>query len=152
MRWFSRLKEKEKIKRKKKRNEKKGWKKRRTSVEEHGYIFSRLQKESNIFLIRCSYARYTDSSRLIRQPRNKTRSRGQVVFSKLVFLPGAYNYWLPFLRCPPNVCTCRLKGCEPWAKMAYLTVRDQSLDSQLRIFGAPASLTQRRRTLPPDIS
>lgn len=47
--------------------------------------------------------------------------RDQVVFSKLVFLPGPYNYWLPFLPWPPNVCTCRLKGCEPWPEPpAYL--------------------------------
>lgn len=43
----------------------------------------------------------------------------RVVFSKLVLLPGAHNYRLPFLRCSPNVCTCRLKGRDP-RRMARL--------------------------------
>lgn len=48
--------------------------------------------------------------------------QARVVFSKLVFLPRAHNYRLPFLRCSPNVCTCRLKGRDP---------QDGTLDANL---------------------
>lgn len=47
------------------------------------------------------------------------RNQARVVFSKLVFLPGAHNYWLPFLRCSLNVCTCRLKDRKPWWQARY---------------------------------
>lgn len=62
-----------------------------------------------------SHARcYTDTRRLFGSPATRL-DQARVVFSKLVFLPGAYNYRLPFLRCSLNVCTCRLKGREPWS-------------------------------------